>query len=1293
MTENVRGPLEQAIKAQESLRGTLPDAVVEATVAALREKLAALGPESRDERRKLVTVLFADLAGWTRMSERMDPEDVAAVQRSYFDAVTPAIHEHGGRVEKYIGDAILAVFGVPQAREDDPVRAVRAALAMQKALERLNAATSERARGETTKRANMQPALLRMRVGVHTGPVLAAVGERDEDFVVTGDTVNLASRLEGAAPPDGVLISHNTWRHVQGQFEVEPQAPLTVKGKDEPMQAYLVQRPRPYRFRDEARGVAGVETRMVGRDPELLILQNALQDVMADGELRLVTVVGEAGVGKSRLLYEFECWVEGLPESIWYFKGRARPETERQPYGLLRTILAARFGVADSDTLDQVRVKMYEGLGSQPATGMETHSNDGTASLIGQLLGYDFSDHPAVKPLMDNPRQLRERALAALTDYWGGLAAQGPLLLLLEDLHWADDSSLDALNLVAHDLADSPVLVLGTSRPELYRRRPHWGEGWAFHNRLQLRPLSKRAGRQLVNEILQRMDQIPTTLEAQIVEGAEGNPFFVEELVKMLIDDGVINADEERWQVDSQRLGQAHVPATLTGVLQARLDRLPAKERAILQQASVVGPVFWDRAVQALRNGAAGQDRPTGEELADLGQLLSALRSRELVYRRETSAFEDAVEHTFKHAVLRDVTYESVLKRLRQVYHGLVADWLIEQAGERMGEHVALIADHLEHAGRSHEAADFLVHAGDQARVRNAHEETVVAYQRALTLLEAQARWDEAARTCMKLGLAHHNAFDYRAARETFNRGFDLWQLASDITREAELSPAPHALRWDIPEPASIDPAGANDAYSEQVMNLLFCGLVALDEELAVAPDIARSWEISEDGCRYIFHLRDDVFWSDGVRVTAADFEYAWKRQLDPATTLRTAPMLYVLNHARAYHQGVLSNADQVGVRAVDDLTLVVELEEPAGYFLHLLTEHSAYPVPRHIVALHGDTWTEADKIVSNGPFLLRSWDRSHEMVFERNPTYHGKFRGNVDRVQISTYRDWSAKLQLYEADALDSLNVLDLGAPVTTEDRQRIWQRFAGDCVLASVLDTLFIGMDLSGPPFSDRRVRQALALATDKEALTNVAPHGFNVPATGGFVPPGIPGHVSGIGLSYDPELARRLLAQAGYPDGAGFPEIAAIGHHSVAHEVEFLRHHWRQNLGITVSWTLLDWKEFGERFQYLPYPRLPQLFMTGWAADYPDPDNFLRLGLSEETSSWHNDTFDTLIGEGNRATDQETRIQLFQQADRLLIQEAAIVPLIYQRWHILAKPWVAGLTGDDSFGGWKDVVIKPH
>jgi tetratricopeptide (TPR) repeat protein len=285
------------------------------------------------------------------------------------------------------------------------------------------------------------------------------------------------------------------------------------------------------------------------------------------------------------------------------------------------------------------------------------------------------------------------------------------------------------------------LLVICLARPPVFQRRPNWGEGQAFHTRLELHPLSRWDSRRLVAEILQRAQEVPLALRDQVVSGAEGNPFHIEELIKMLIEDGVIIIAEDYWRVMSTHPTAVHVPPTLTGVLQARLDRLPLQERAVLQQAAVVGRIFWDRAVVRISQ-SADDHLPEGEILSSL----SALRAREMVFRRETSAFAGTQEYIFKHTILREVTYESILRRVRRGYHGLVAEWLITQSGERSGEYMGPIADHLELAGEAGRAISYLRQAGQQAARRFANEEAMAYFRRALALL-GRSPWDESQQT------------------------------------------------------------------------------------------------------------------------------------------------------------------------------------------------------------------------------------------------------------------------------------------------------------------------------------------------------------------------------------------------------------------------------------------------------------------------------------------------------------------------------------------------------------------
>jgi ABC-type oligopeptide transport system substrate-binding subunit len=854
--------------------------------------------------------------------------------------------------------------------------------------------------------------------------------------------------------------------------------------------------------------------------------------------------------------------------------------------------------------------------------------------------------------------------------------------MLLEDLHWADDSSLDALNELALALVDEPVMIACAARPGLFERRPRWGEGQAFHRRLPLEPLTRRNTRLLLHDILRKVDGVPDSLSELVVTGAEGNPFFVEELIKMLVEDGVIVKGAEHWRVEPARLNDVRVPATLRGVLQARLDRLPVEDRAVLQRASVVGRQFWDQAVVHISESSA-----EGVHEGEVLDTLSDLRQREMVFQRETTAFAGAEEYVFKHAVLREVTYRSLLKRLRRAYHGLVADWLMGQGGERAGEYTAQIADHLELAGRRPEAIDYLLQAGDRARTVYAHQEATSAYQRALALQKELGDDEQAARTLMKLGLVYHTAFDFERARQAYQEGFALRQSGKRARAAARPAPAPHELRQLWSDPPTLDPILATSDTSRRLIEQLFAGLVDMTPELDVVPDVARAWEVSEGGRRYVFRLRDDVRWSDGVPVTAGDFEFAWKRLLNPATEAPYAEVLYDVKGAAAYHQGRVSNPDSVGVRALDELTLVVELDRPTGYFLQLLGR-SCEPVPRHLIEAHGEAWTQVGNIASNGPYLVESWQRGESMVLVRNPAYHGHCEGNVKRVELSLRRDkmiggQAGGLDSYDADHLD---VLRLQPPADIDGARR---EHPGEYVSGPLLVTYFLVTDLTRAPFHDTGVRRAFVLATDRETLAAVTMRSLHSPATGGFVPPGMPGHSQGIALPYDPERARRLLAEAGYPGGRRFPPVEALIPPGRLFVAQWLEAQWRENLGVQTSWQVMEWEEYVERVFAEP----PHLYWMGWEADYPDPGYFFGMGIRHH-STWQNDDYEGLVEKARRIADQEERMSLYRRADRILMDEAPILPLTYERYHWLVKPWVRSFPVSPSKSWfWKDVIIDPH
>lgn len=760
-----RQQLEQAIAIQESLRGTIDDAIVDATIAALRAQLAASDPAAEESRPVLATILFIDLAGHTSLVQGRDPEEIMEIVDQSLRRLAKPIAHHGGRIVRFQGDGYKAVFGLPTARENDPDSAVRAALDI--------LATAADIAVELEAERNLPG--FRVRVGIATGRVLTGGGVEGED-TVAGLPVNLAARLESMAEPGTILIAHDTYRHIRGVFDFLPLEPVMVRGFPEPVPIYRVLRRKPRSFRTRRRGVEGVETRMVGRDAELGTLQEAFTRVIQNHERAAVVVIGEAGLGKSRLLYEFENWADLQPTDVQLYRGRGRLETQQQAYGLLRDLFAFRCGIFDDDAAEAAREKLVgifrAELGAGDAVEMKAH-------LIGHLLGYDFGGSPYVRSLLDNPRQLRDQAFTYLNEYFRAAAGRNPLLIMLEDLHWVDDGSLDAISSLAAALEGYPAMLVGAARSTLYERRPDWLANRPAYRRLRLGLLEGAAGEQLVSEILQKMAGIPDRLCALIVAMAEGNPFYAEELIKMLIDEGVIIKGEEAWSVRMEQLADLHVPPTLTGIIQARLESLPPLEKATLQRASVVGRLFWDAAVDYIGEGSVTTKTPW-----------SALRRHELIYLNEETAFEGTRQYTFSHALLRDVTYESVLRRVRRGYHHRVAEWLIMVGGDRVDEYAHLIANHFAQAGEDADEAEWQARAGKRAAARYAVTDALRALDRALELLpatETSRRFD--------LLLDREKLYNIQAARDLQAR--DLGELErivdgfDDLAARAEV-----ALRW-----------------------------------------------------------------------------------------------------------------------------------------------------------------------------------------------------------------------------------------------------------------------------------------------------------------------------------------------------------------------------------------------------------------------------------------------------------------------------------------------------------------
>jgi serine/threonine protein kinase/tetratricopeptide (TPR) repeat protein len=642
--------------------------------------------------------------------------------RSNMDALWSTLSEvakgYGGATQSRTEETGLILWGRDRAREDDSENAIRATLAMR---DRVLAET-RKVLGAAWEPTEENP--LPFSAGITTGPVLL---EREQDsgsYNASGAPITLAGRLKDAAPPGGIVVAHETFTLVRGVFTFTQREPLRVRGRKDPIEVYVVTQVKPRAFRLRARGIEGVETKMIGREIELRLLQEALTLTLEDGETQVVTVVGEAGVGKSRLLFEFSNWTDLQEQTIWFFQARATQPSMLQPFSLTRDLFSFRFRILDSDPLAVVHEKFVEGVEQFLGQGSARK-----AHFIGQLVGFDFSSKPDVEATMKDGDAFRRVAQGYLGELFTTASRVDPVMIHIEDIHWADDRSLDLINNLVRDNTDLPLFVLCMARPSLYERRPQWGEGQRFHERIQLEPLSQLSSRRLVRELLKHVTEVPTVLRDLVVDRADGNPFYIEELIKALIDDRVILKGEDTWSVDTTRLSTVRVPATLTGVLQARLDTLPALLYQLLQRASVVGRIFWDAAAIHLSREVGGL------KSAEVQAMLEDLRNREMILQREESGFAGTVEYVFRHAILRDVTYETVIPRQRRAFHKLVGDWLLEVGGDRAGEHTLLVAEHYSRAEEASLAAAQLAKAGERGLQLATLEEAATLLQRALDML------------------------------------------------------------------------------------------------------------------------------------------------------------------------------------------------------------------------------------------------------------------------------------------------------------------------------------------------------------------------------------------------------------------------------------------------------------------------------------------------------------------------------------------------------------------------------
>jgi class 3 adenylate cyclase len=600
------------------------------------------------EVRKTVSVLFADIVSSTSRSEQADPESTRRMLARYFEAMRRVVERHGGIVEKFIGDAVMAVFGIPVLHEDDSLRAVRAALEFGSVIAALN---------DELSGGGWPP--ISLRIGVNTGEVVAGDAAASQTLV-TGDAVNVAARLEQAANPGDVIIGTSTYRLVRDAIEAEPIPALELKGKAEPVEAYRLlglKEQQPIRRHD---------TPLVGRQSELRILGEAFERAKREEACHLFTLLGTAGVGKSRLIHEFLQRVGGGARVL---RARCLPYGEGITFWPIVELAQAAAGINPADGADTARAKL--------ATLLEgADERDAIVERVAAAIGLSESAVPS------------EEIFWGVRKFLETIARPQPLIVVIDDLHWAEPTMLDLVEHIADWSHEAPILLLAVARPEMLDVRPQWGGGKMNATTILLEPLSADDSAELVGNLINN-ETLARAVQSRIGQTAEGNPLFVEELVAMLVDEGVLRRVNGGWQSDAD-LSQISVPPTVSALVSARLDRLEPSERDLIGRASVVGKVFQRSAVTELS---------PPERRDDLGSRLMTLVRKELV-RPDRSGTTGDEAFRFRHILVRDAAYGSLPKEQRADLHARFAAWLEGIAGERKLEYEEVIAYHLEQAHR-----------------------------------------------------------------------------------------------------------------------------------------------------------------------------------------------------------------------------------------------------------------------------------------------------------------------------------------------------------------------------------------------------------------------------------------------------------------------------------------------------------------------------------------------------------------------------------------------------------------
>lgn len=783
---DTRQEIEQAIAVLENHRDILEREVIDTAMAALQDKLLALQTTPLADSQIKMAVLFADLSGFTAMSEMMDAEEVRDTINAIWQKLDSVIAAWGGRVDQHIGDGVVALFDVVSNLADCAERAVLAALDMQMELALFNQKTQQASNTGTISQLHADTEL-RMRIGIHIGHVVFSKVGNSLQYTAVGDTITIANQLEQAAPVGSILISDDLFDHVQQTFDTELLPPVLIDATQEHMPCHQVIRERAHAFQAVEREASPTESRFVGRTHSLEQLQFALETTVESGSTQVITVVGPPGIGKSRLRREFEKYLTIQPTPIHLFKGTPEKGIAAIPYGVIHRAFANFFDIHRRSSPRIARNRLIDGVLSV-LSAEESHARE-RAHFIGQLLGFDMMDSPYLERFKHDARRIREYAFQDIALFFKAITETRPTVMALDEMELADEGSLDLLEYLAETCAERPLLIVCFADTTLLENRstlplhhilhPH------IYHKIELEPLSVIDSRHLIANRLQNIPRPPQRLVDLLAEAAAGNPFLVTEITELLGEIGVIIKGGQQWRVQMGPLSDLRDKLTLNWLIQKQLERLTPLENEILQKAAVIGETFWEATIIKLlaqENGSATERQ--------IRAAIQNLVQQEFITRHTTSTFAETKEYQFRYPRLRQMVYASLPQAVCRNLHKQCATWLLDQQATHLPNVFAAIAGHLEKTGDVVAAATWYGRAADQSSHNYTPETTIHLFQRALQLLPATdehtAQYNQLTEG-LGQALWQHSRFD--AAIEIFS------QLRASALAREDMDSAARAFR------------------------------------------------------------------------------------------------------------------------------------------------------------------------------------------------------------------------------------------------------------------------------------------------------------------------------------------------------------------------------------------------------------------------------------------------------------------------------------------------------------------